>query len=325
MVICRAPFRVSFIGGGTDFPDYYRNYGGEVVSAAIDKYIYTTISHKFDDKIHLRYSKFECVDKLEDLKHDLVRQALKLTGITKGIEIVTISDIPAKGSGLGSSSSLAVVLLKAFYKFKGYDIPTTKLAELACNLEIDILKSPIGKQDQYACCFGSLNHIKFNQDDTVDIDNLYISANYEKIKWLEESSMLFYLGEGHSSSEILTEHKSNIPNKKDCLEAQKGLVKEFYDWLHNDSAKYIAGQLINLNWKLKKEMTPSIVDEAVEEKIKLVKQSGASGAKVCGSGKGGFLLVICDKIRQNMVRHALSDLKELDFKFSTGAEVVYAD
>jgi len=325
MIISKTPVRVSFLGGGTDFQDYYKISEGKVISTTIDKHIYITIAKKFDNKIHLRYSDIECVDNISQLKHNLVREALKLTGITKGVEIVTISDIPTTGSGLGSSSSLAVGLLKALYAYKGFNIDTAFLAEQACELEIKILKSPIGKQDQYSASFGGFNLITFKSNEKVEVKNLLITANYEKIKWLEESSMLFYLGEGHSSSEILTEHKSNIPNKKDCLEAQKGLVKEFYDWLHNDSAKYIAGQLINLNWKLKKEMTPSIVDEAVEEKIKLAKQSGASGAKVCGSGKNGFLLVICDKIRQNMVRHALSDLKELDFKFSTGAEVIYAD
>jgi len=328
MIVTKTPLRVSFVGGGTDFSDYYRIKEGRVISTAIDKHIYVTIAKKFDNKIHLRYSDFECVDNIEQLKHNLVREALKLAGITKGVEIVTISDIPTTGSGLGSSSSLAVGLLKVLYAYKGFNIDTASLAKQACELEIEILQSPIGKQDQYAASFGGLNLITFKSNESVKIDNLLITANYEKIKWLQNSSMLFYLGEGRLSTDILLEHKNAIKDKIDTLDKQSQLTKQLYQWLHTDDngVNRIVGELINLSWKYKVEMTPQATNNTINRIISIVMQSGAYGAKVCGAGGSGFLLVICEREKQHFVRQALNHLTELNFNFENeGAKVIYAD
>jgi len=328
MIITRTPLRVSFCGGGTDFSDYYKIKEGRVISTAIDKHIYVTIAKKFDNKIHLRYSDFECVDNIGQLKHNLVRGALKLTGITKGVEIVTISDIPTTGSGLGSSSSLAVGLLKALYAYKGFNIDTASLAEQACELEIKILKSPIGKQDQYSASFGGLNLITFKPNEKVTVKNLLITANYEKIKWLQGSSMLFYLGEGRSSFEILSEHKNAIKDKMDTLDKQSQLTEQLYEWLHTEDngVNRIVGELINLSWKYKIEMTPQATNNKINQIMAIAMQSGAYGAKVCGAGSSGFLLVICEKEKQHFVRQALNFLTELNFSFENeGAKVIYAD
>ena len=328
MIITKTPLRVSFVGGGSDFEDYYRIKEGRVISTAIDKHIYVTIAKKFDGKIHLRYSDFECVDSIGQLKHNLVREALKLAGITKGVEIVTISDIPTTGSGLGSSSSLAVGLLKALYAYKGFNIDTASLAEQACDLEIKTLKSPIGKQDPYAASFGGLNRITFKSNEEVKVDNLLITANYEKIKWLQNSSMLFYLGEGRSSSEILLEHKNAIRDKMDTLDKQSQLTEQLYEWLHTEDngVNRIVGELINLSWKYKVEMTPQATNDKINQIMAIAMQSGAYGAKVCGAGGSGFLLVICEKEKQHLVRQALNFLTELNFNFENeGTRVIYAD
>jgi len=327
MIISRTPLRVSYVGGGTDFEDYYKINGGAVISTTINKYIYVTVNHKFDDKIHLRYSETECVDDICQLKHNLVREALRSTGITKGIEITIISDIPVTGSGLGSSSSLAVGLLKAFYAYKGIDMHNSFLAERACDLEIEILKSPIGKQDQYVASAGGFNLLTFKSDEQIKVDNLLITANYEKIKWLQNSSMLFYLGKGRSSSEILSEHKNTIKSKMGILDNQSRLVERFYQWLHTDDGiNPTVGELVNLSWRYKVEMTAQATNDKVDKIINMAMQAGAYGAKVCGAGGSGFLLIICESQKQHFVREALSFLTELNFNFEKeGSKIIYAD
>ena len=190
MIISRTPFRISFAGGGTDFADFYRKDGGEVVSTAIDKYIYVTINKRFDDSIRLSYTKTEIVEHFEQLQHGLVREAMRLTGVTSGVEITTIADIPAKGSGLGSSSSLTVGLLNAFYAYHGKTVPVKQLAQEACRIEIDILGEPIGKQDQYIAAYGGLKHFYFKPNDDVLVEPLIVRQ--ERIARLQDNLMLFY-------------------------------------------------------------------------------------------------------------------------------------
>lgn len=326
MIIARTPLRISYVGGGTDFEDYYKISSGAVISTTINRYIYVTLNHKFDNKIHLRYSEFECVDHIEELKHNLVKEALRLTGITKAIEIVTISDIPTKGSGLGSSSALAVGLLNSLYAYKGYLAGPDFLANQACNLEIDNLGSPIGRQDQYPAAYGGVNYIEFN-DNGIKVNNLYHTANYHKIKLLEESTMLFYLGEGHSSNDILSEHKAGINDKIGILNQQKGLVNELNIWLHSndDTGIEVVGKLVNLSWEYKQLMTPSIKDAYTDNIIDIVLKV-SEGVKICGAGKNGFMLVICRKDKQHIVRKLLNHLKELEVKYErNGSKIVYTD
>jgi D-glycero-alpha-D-manno-heptose-7-phosphate kinase len=325
MIISRTPLRISFVGGGTDFEDYYKISGGAVISTAIDKYIYVMVNHKFDDKIHVRYSQVECVDSLEELKHNLVREALRMVGIGKGIEIAIVSDIPSQGSGLGSSSALAVGLLKALYLYKGYDIPADELAKKACSLEIEKLRAPIGKQDQYAAAFGGFNYISFHSFERVKVSTLYRTGNGEKLLWIKDATMLFYLN-GRASNDILETHQNNIGAKNEILNEQKMLVPLFLDWINgsqNNNEKI--GELITRSWNCKKEMTPTATSPRIEEIFAFALNAGALGAKLCGAGGGGFLMVLCEGSKQQIVRNALSNLLELRFGFEKeGSKIIYA-
>lgn len=325
MIISRTPLRVSLCGGGSDFEDYYKITPGKVISTTIDKYIYVTVSPRFDGKTHLRYSEIECVNDVSQLKHNLVREALNWAGINNAIEVVTISDVPTNGCGLGSSGSLTVGLLNALSSYSDFEKTKGYLAREACDLEIKRLKAPIGKQDQYAASFGGINFITFKESGEVEIENLLDTAKPDKIKWLQDSSMLFYLGTGRSSSAILEGHKASIKDKMDTLNKQAELTEEFYDWLHTDTKNNsISGELVSRSWKYKKEMTPQATNNRIDMLIDDAMQSGAYGAKVCGAGSSGFLLVICEENKQKFVREALSALTELNFNFEKkGTEVIY--
>ena len=325
MIISKTPLRLSFVGGGTDFEGYYRVTPGKVISTAINKYIYITVTPHFDGYTHLRYSKMECVKNAWELKHDLVREALSWAGISRAIEVVTISDVPTNGCGLGSSGSLTVGLLNAFSSHIGLETTKDYLAKEACDLEIKRLKAPIGKQDQYAASFGGINLITFEGDGEVEVKDLSDTAKSDKIKWLQDSSMLFYLGTGRSSSAILEEHKLGIKNKMGTLNKQAELVEEFYEWLHTDTKdNSIVGELVSQSWKYKIEMTPQATNNRIDAIINMAMQAGAYGAKVCGAGSSGFLLVICEENKQRFVRKTLSTLMELDFNFENrGTEIIY--
>jgi len=321
MIISKAPLRISYVGGGTDFDDFFKTGYGAVISAAIDKAIHVTVIPKFDDKIYLRYSEIECVDSPNDLKHDMVREALRVFGIQKGIEITITSDVPSRGTGLGSSSSLAAALLVALAKFKdNYIFGEYELAEAACNLEIDILGRPIGRQDQYAAAFGGMNLITFNRCfNRVE----EIPLNNPCVEFLKESTLLFYLGNGRNADNILVAHKKNINHNYEYLKRQLELVKTFQKWLrvYDKSKIAMAGEIIDLGWEIKKTITPEATNDEIESAIARAKAAGACGAKVCGAGSAGFLMVICDPAKQDKVISALGDLKHMKFRFeSQGAE-----
>jgi len=217
MIITQTPLRISFFGGGTDFRDYYReNQGGAVLSTAIDKYIYAIVKERFDDLIYVNYSKREVATQLDEVQHELVREAMRKTGVEKGIEITTLADIPAKGTGLGSSSSVTVGLLNVFYLYQSRPQPIERLAKEACQIEIDILKKPIGKQDQYAAAFGNLNIIRFNPDETVTLEPLLIEDRVKNA--LETNLMLIYTGVTRKSSDILSQQKDNIGHHLSSLD-----------------------------------------------------------------------------------------------------------
>ena len=326
MIITRTPLRISFVGGGTDFEDYYRSHGGQVISTTIDKFVYVTVNHKFDEKIHLRYAKTECVDNVDDLQHNIARESLKMVGIKKGIEITIISDIPSQGSGLGSSSSLSVGLLKALYAFTDVALLKSQSARKACSLEIDILKSPIGRQDQYAASYGGLNKIVFHENDQITVNKITDKTVLKKrLQWLKDSTMLFYLST-RSSNNILDGHKNTIDEKIHILDNQKKLVIPFMNWLYGKTDNQFLGNLITKCWEYKKIMTPLATSDYIDDLINTAIKSGAVGAKLCGAGGGGFLMVICDKQHQNNVRNSLNNLLELEFCFENeGAKIIYED
>ncbi|MFH1877995.1 MAG: GHMP kinase [Candidatus Omnitrophota bacterium] len=228
MIITRTPFRVSFIGGGTDFKGFYSATPGMVISTAINKYMYITVKRRFEDTFRVSYHKTEIVRKVKDIEHPIVREALKLTGINKGLEITSIGDIPA-GTGLGSSSSFTVGLLNALFAIQGKLKPAEELARLASRIEIDILREPIGKQDQYIAAYGGIKRIQFNPDESVFVDALVLKPHV--IKKLKENLVVFYTGNKRKSSSILREQKNNCHKNVVYLKKLKDLVSEFHDCL----------------------------------------------------------------------------------------------
>lgn len=324
MIITQTPFRISFVGGGTDFKDYYKMSPGKVISTTINKFIYVTLNERFDGKIHLRYSQIEEVDRVDELQHDIVREALKMFGIESGIEIVIISDIPSKGSGLGSSSALAVGLLNALHIYRHDVIFPALLAEEACQLEIDILGAPIGKQDQYSAAYGGVRKYTFNSDNCVEVSQFESIHSGLQLRYLQESSMLFYLGNARQANPILKEHTENIELKRSYLDEQVSLVNDFERYLETSEHTITPGELINLGWTAKKALSTKVSNSEIDSVIQKAKDAGAFGVKVCGAGGGGFLYVLCHESNQEQVRIALKQLHELPFKFhSKGSEVIY--
>lgn len=323
MIIARTPFRMSFCGGGSDLRDFYKKDYGAVVSSSINKYMYIIIHDYFHDKIRIKYSKVEDVDRAEDIKHPLVRECLKKVDIDKGIEIASIADAPA-GTGLGSSSSFTVCLLHALYTYKQVPVSKEKLASEACEIEIDILKEPIGKQDQYAASFGGLNFIRFNKDESVHFNHLMITKDVKKK--LEENLLMFYFGNERNASEILSEQKSGIKEKSkyDTIKKMVKLAEDFRSFLLKGEIDKI-GELLNLGWQLKKELAPNITNLSIDEYYKRGLKAGATGGKILGAGGGGFFLFFCPPQFQDNLRKELK-LREMKFNFENdGSKIIYTD
>ncbi len=313
MIITQTPLRISFFGGGTDFKDYYRlNKGGAVLSTAIDKCIYVIIKKRFDDKIYINYSRKEIIDSVDEIRHDLVREAMRKTGIEKGVEITTLADVPSEGTGLGSSSSVTVGLLNTFYLYQVQSQPAAILARQACHIEINILKRPIGKQDQYSASFGNLNVIKFNPDDTVILQHLSIDEEIKRE--LEANLMLIYTGITRRSSDILSEQKKNIKDKISVLNDIRDMVEEGKECLIKGKLDDF-GKLLHQGWERKKKLAQRINNPLIEEIYQAARKAGALGGKISGAGGGGFLLLYCPVEQQSQVRKALKNLRELPFRF----------
>ncbi|MBB6049739.1 GHMP kinase [Armatimonas rosea] len=308
MIIVQTPLRISFAGGGTDFSGYYRREGGCVVSTAIDKYIYVIIKERFDSNIRIGYSRTELVDKVEDIEHELVREAMKKVDVRYGIEIATMADIPSEGSGLGSSSSVTVALLHALYTFKGQLVTPGQLAREACEIEIEILGKPIGKQDQYIAAYGGLRRINFRADDTVAVD--WIPMPEEQKRRFSESLMLFYTGITRKADKILAEQKDNIAEKLVTLDKMREQADEVYEALVDGNLNRI-GRVMDAGWRHKKQLATTISNTHINAYYEAALDAGAIGGKVAGAGGGGFLLLFCPPDRQAAVRHALSSLREL--------------
>jgi len=326
MIVTRTPLRISFAGGGSDFPDYYRfaKKQGAVVSSTIDKYIYVMVKERFDEKIVAHYSKLESVDEVAELQHGLIREALRLTNITRGIEISTTAEVPSTGTGLGSSSAMTVGLLHALHIYNGCLPTKEQLAQEACNIEIDILGSPIGKQDQYAASHGGLNLIIFRSLCGVD-EILVERLNFDKSveTKLQQNLMLFYTGISKDSNKILSESKANMKEKIKIVDGIKALVNQLLISLNKGWLEQF-GEILDFGWELKKQMASGITNEKIDEIYKRAVDAGADGGKITGSGGGGFLLLYCPLEDQDRVRKALSDLRELPFNLETqGTSVIF--
>jgi len=322
MVISETPLRISFAGGGTDLRSFYEKEDGMVISTAIDKYIYVIVKERFDDRICISYSKREVVSQISEIKHELVREAMKKVGLEKGIEIITLADIPSAGSGLGSSSSVTVGLLNALYHFSGQQVPLERLAREACEIEIDLCKKPIGKQDQYTAAYGGLNKITFHPDESVLVSKIPIS-NRDLLR-LSSHLILFYTNRTRKADAILKKLKTNIRDKREDLRLMKNFVLDLEDSLIKGKFNEI-GKLLHKNWLIKKSLVHEISTPDVDDMYQKAMSSGALGGKLCGAGGGGFLLLYIPTHKQDAVRSSLKDYRELPFIFDPyGSRIIFS-
>lgn len=323
MIISKTPMRMSFAGGGSDLRAYYQNGRGVVVSTAIDKFIYITVNKRFTDHIRVAYSKIEYVEKVDEIEHNLVREALKSVGIDRGIDIVYMSDmLPAhEGSGLGASSSLIVGTLNALHAFKGEHVSAETLAKEACKIEIDILGNPIGKQDQYAAAYGGFNHIQFNSDESVFINPIILNKGIREE--LNRKLLLFYTGLKTRSDILLTEQKNRTEENLETLDKMVELADELKKAIEKGDLMEF-GNILHMGWEYKQKLASKITNPILNSYYEKARKAGAIGGKILGSGGGGFFLFYCDEEKQDRVRKALSDLKETTFKFEPqGSRIIY--
>lgn len=319
MIITQTPLRISLLGGNTDFREYYLNYGGLVLSTTIDKYIYCIVKERFDDLIIVNYSIKETVENIDDLKHDLVREALKLVGVTKGIEISFLADIPTQGTGLGSSSAVTIGVLNALHTYLGQNISSKQLAEEAIKIELDILEKPIGVQDQHAIALGGLRAIELNP--STEIFGYKVEVTESIKEDLNNSLMLFYTGITRKADDVLSAF--DVEKSKPLLDQNKMFASDgIVALLKGDLRRF--GKLLDTYWELKKQLSDKVTNKEIDEMYKKAKKAGAIGGKVIGAGGGGFLLVMFPANRRAKVRKALKDYKELPFRFSDeGSRVVF--
>jgi D-glycero-alpha-D-manno-heptose-7-phosphate kinase len=322
MIISQTPLRISLSGGGTDLASYYIENEGFVVSTAIDKYIYVIINERFDDLIYVDYSSKEIVTKIDDIQHDLVREAAKIAGMDKGFEVMMFADIPSEGSGLGSSSSLTVGLLNAFYQYKGKLVTSEQLAAEACKIEIDILKRPIGKQDQYIAAYGGLKSFRFCKDDTVEVKDVIIESDVKRK--LGSNLLLFFTNTTRKAASILEEQNKNVMSKLEFHHRIKELAFDTLDGLDNLQIHRV-GENLKVNWEMKKQLASNVSNPDIDKMYDLAMKGGALGAKISGAGGGGFLLVYCERDKQDQLRRSLREYRELPFLLDKyGSRIIFS-
>lgn len=321
MILTQTPLRISFFGGGTDIAEFYRQEEGCVLSSAIDKAIFVIVKRRFDRMIRLGYTRTELVEQVNQLQHELVREALLVSGVNSQVEIGTLGDIPSTGSGLGSSSTVTVGVLNALYAYLNEPKTQEELARLACGIEIDRLQKPIGKQDQYIVAYGGIRFIRFLSDETVIVERVDISDSERRR--FNQLLMLFYTNQSRSSATILKEQQLEIPRRLDQLRELKRMAHQGRCLL--ESGDFDAfGILMDEAWKLKKSLAPGISNDLIDEIYTTARKAGALGGKITGAGGGGFLLLYCPRERQYQVRDALSGLVELPFHLENhGSKVIF--
>ena len=326
MIITRTPLRISFAGGGSDLPAFYEDEQGAVVSTAIDKYIYITVNPKFDHKIRASYSVTEIVESVGEVKHELIRESLRLLGIRQGIEITSISDIPSQGTGLGSSGSYTVGLLNALYAYQGHFAGAERLAHEACHIEIERCGHSSGKQDQYIAAYGGLQYIRFNSDGSVFTDPVICCS--ETRQRLQDSLLLFYTGLTRRANDILTEQSREIRangDKRASLRRMVGLAYQLHEALGRDDLDAF-GEILHTGWMEKRQQTNGISNGQIDAWYEQARQAGAIGGKLLGAGGGGFLLLYADPRRHVNICRALSELRLVPFSFSPqGSKVIYVE
>lgn len=324
MIISKTPLRLSFVGGGSDLPSYYRRAGGAVLSTAIDKFVYITINTRFEPGIRLSYSKTENVARVDEIEHRLVRETLNKLALDGGVEITSVADIPSRGSGLGSSSSFTVGLLHAVHAYLGRYRSKVELGAEACEVEIDLCGEPIGKQDQYAAAVGGLNLIEFHADDTVSVQPVVAPGG--TIRRVEEELLLFYAGGARSASAILKQQAEDVEAsaaKRQALERMVELVYVLRDELSNGNAGAV-GEILHENWLLKRSLTSGVSSTEIDDIYDTGRRLGATGGKLLGAGGGGFMVFSVPRDRRQDVIAGLSRLRHVPFRFDhTGTSIAF--
>lgn len=324
MIISQTPLRVSFFGGGTDFAGYYLQEGGCVLSTAIDKYIFVTVKERYDERIRVGYTRTELVDSVDEVEHELVRESLRLTGVTGRVEVNTMADIPSEGSGLGSSSTLTVGLLNALYALRNDPQPLERLAREACTIEIEVLGRPIGVQDQYIAAHGGLCFMEFRRDGSVCVERLRVGN--EIVQRLNRNLLLFYTKSTRQSAAILTEQVGNIGQRRAELGEIKQMAVAGRALLEQGDLDAF-GRLLDEGWRLKQRLASKVGNPAISAMYEAACAAGAMGGKITGAGGGGFLLLYCLPERQDEVRAALRGsfgLPEYSFRFERdGSKVIF--
>lgn len=323
MIIVRSPLRISLGGGGTDLPSYYKDHTGFLIAAAIDKYVYITLHRTFSQELIIKYSKLEHVNAIEHIEHPIIREALKYTDVSTHLEITSMADIPA-GTGLGSSGSFTTALLKALHTLKNNVIQPQKLAEEACHIELNLLKEPIGKQDQYIAAYGGITCFNFLPNDKVEAWPLKLDQ--DTLYNLEDNLLLFFTGYSRSASNILIEQDQMSKAKDHDMTNHLHFIKEL--GLQSQTALekgdlYTFAELMNVHWEHKKKRSKKMSNDIIDEWYTLARNNGALGGKMIGAGGGGFLMFYTeDKIR---LRHAMrqAGLQEVRFRFDfSGTQVI---
>ena len=328
MIVSKTPLRASFFGGGTDFHNYFHNskYGyGSVISTSLNMYVYIIINKRFDNKIRLVYYGNELVDNVDEIKHNIIREALKITGITSGIEILYLADLPMTnlGVGLASSSALAVGVLNALHAYKGELVSKEQLAKEAIDIEINRLHQQIGIQDQYAVAYGGFNRYLFMNDDKVIIKPIELKSTAKKK--LLNNLMLFYTGMPRDSRKIFEEQKETTKNRSEILDELVVITDKVTDYLKEEKFDEI-GKILDKTWQIKKQFAKGVSNEAIDKMYNLALGAGAYGGKILGAGGGGFLLLYVPKRKQESVKNALKDYEQIAFSFDKeGSKIVYKD
>ena len=325
MIITKTPLRMSYVGGGSDLSSYYRKFGGAVISTTVNQYVYVLVKPRFEKGIRLSYSRTENVIRPEEIEHPLVRNALSMFEISENIEIVSTADIPSSGTGLGSSSAFSVGLIRALSAFKGEELSDKICAELACKLEIDLCKSPIGKQDQYASSFGGLKLYKFNQDDSVSLQS--IDCNKNTIEKLNDQTLVFFIGGNRNANEILRLQSLELQQEKKAKEMVKmvNLVWDLKNELESQSVENF-GSILHENWIIKRNLSKGVSSSFIDDMYEQGLACGASGGKLLGAGGGGFMIfhAATDLIRTK-IRTQFAKLREVSFKVEkSGSSVIFS-
>jgi len=326
MIICRTPFRVSFFGGGTDLPEFFQKNGGAVIGTAIDKYIYHSVSkfpsELFEYNTKIVYSKIECVKNIEDLMHAPFREILKESNVLKDVEIHIAADLPSY-SGLGSSSSFSVGLLKALYTFRGIDVTPLALAEEAIRIEREVLKEAVGCQDQTFAAFGGLNFIRFGPGSSISVEPLRLSEL--TMEELSASLVMYFTGITRRAANIEADKIKNINTLNANLKSMLQIVDEAYDLLISGKPLSRFGTLLNRGWMEKKSLAAGVTSSVIDEIYSTAMKNGALGGKLLGAGGGGFMLFFVPPEKREQLKKSLSHLSEIPFKIDApGSSIIHA-